>query len=467
MTVRIRLEPLGVELDVERGACLQAVLAPYGVEFPCGGTSDCEGCRVRRLDSGGVGWQQACRMNADTSMTLEVDQWTASILADDTPVSGGAREGTGVAIDLGTTTIAAQSVDLRTGRVRGIRTALNPQVAYGADVMSRVQLALHDTRLTRCIRTALDGMLDELGGDAVIVGNTAMHHLFCGLDVTPLCSVPFRSPNLSAVRDGRYTFLRCLGGFVGSDILAGIVATGMHRSDDLTALIDLGTNGEIVVGNRRRLVCASAAAGPAFEAGQITHGMRAATGAIAHVREGFACAVIGGGVPRGICGSGLVDAVAIALDAGLLRTNGRLVHGPIRLAGEIALTQADVRELQLAKGAIAAGLNMLLAEIGATPPDLRTIFLAGAFGNYIDVRSGMRIGLLPDVNPSAIRPAGNTALRGARMILTNPSLADEPTVEHIELAASDAFQDEFVSALAFPEGLIHDEQRTSTCHAEP
>ena len=467
MTVRIRLEPLGVELEVERGATLQEVLAPYGVEFPCGGAGDCEGCRVRRLDGATAGWQQACRMSADTSMTLEVDQWTASILADDTPVSGGTREGIGVAIDLGTTTIAAQWVDLRSGRVLKVRTALNPQVAYGADVMSRVQLALRDSRLTHSIRTALDEMLDGSRHHAVIVGNTAMHHLFCGLDVTPLSAVPFRSPNLGTIRDGRYTFLRCLGGFVGSDILAGIVATGMHRSDDLTALIDLGTNGEIVVGNRRRLVCASAAAGPAFEAGQITHGMRAATGAIAHVRQDFACTVIGGGAPRGICGSGLVDAVATSLDAGLLRPNGRLVNGPIRLAGEIALMQSDVRELQLAKGAIAAGLNMLLAQIGANVRDLRTIFLAGAFGNYIDVRSGMRIGLLPDVNPSVIRPAGNTALRGARMILIDPSLADEPSVEHIELAASEAFQDEFVSALAFPEGLTYDEQRTSTCRAEP
>jgi uncharacterized 2Fe-2S/4Fe-4S cluster protein (DUF4445 family) len=310
-------------------------------------------------------------------------------------------------------------------------------------------------------------MLDELGGEAVIVGNTAMHHLFCGLDVAPLSRVPFRSPNLGTVREGRYSFVRCLGGFVGSDILAGIVATGMHRSDDLAALIDLGTNGEIVVGNRRRLVCASAAAGPAFEAGQITHGMRAATGAIAHVREGFVCTVIGGGAARGICGSGLVDAVAAALDSGLIRTNGRLVNGPVQLMGEIALLQPDVRELQLAKGAIAAGLNMLLAEIGAGVRDLRTIFLAGAFGNYVDVRSGMRIGLLPDVDPSVIQPAGNTALRGARMILIDPSLAGEPCVEHIELAASAAFQDEFVSALAFPEGLTHDEQRTSTCRAEP
>ena len=463
--MKLRLEPLGVELDVDRGTSLQAVLAPYGVEFPCGGTGECDGCRVRVLDGDDAGWQPACRLRADRPMTLQVDQWTAPVLTDAERVDGGLRNGTGLAIDLGTTTIAVQSVDLRTGGVLGVRTGLNPQVAYGADVMSRIQFALHNPKLTDCIRNGVQSMVNGFSGDALVVGNTAMHHLFCGLDVAPLASVPFRPEHLDEQRIGRYTFARCLGGFVGSDILAGIIATGMNSTTELTALIDLGTNGEIVVGSRDRLVCASAAAGPAFEAGQISRGMRAATGAISRVEEGFECTVIGGVAARGICGSGLVDTTAVALDAGLIRTNGRLTQGPIVLADGVMVVQSDIRELQLAKGAIAAGLKILLRRIGACERDLCTIFLAGAFGNYMNVRSARRIGLLPDVDACVVKPAGNTALRGARMMLTNPALDTNIFVEHVELAADAAFHDEFTSALSFPQGLSHDEQRSRTCIA--
>jgi uncharacterized 2Fe-2S/4Fe-4S cluster protein (DUF4445 family) len=286
--------------------------------------------------------------------------------------------------------------------------------------------------------------------ESVLVGNTAMHHLYCALDVAPLSCVPFRSPNLGEVKSGRWRFIRCLGGFVGSDILAGIVATGLHRSDALGALIDLGTNGEIVVGNQTRLVCASTAAGPAFEAGRIRAGMRAATGAIAYVSPSWECRTIGNAPPRGICGSGLVDAVAVALDHGLITPNGRLANGPVQLARGVALFQSDVRELQLAKGAIAAGLQLLLSRFGATADDLESIYLAGAFGNYVDVHSAMRIGLLPPVRPDVIRPSGNTALRGARRLLVDPAADSAINVEHMELAAHPAFQDEFAAALAFP-----------------
>jgi uncharacterized 2Fe-2S/4Fe-4S cluster protein (DUF4445 family) len=340
---------------------------------------------------------------------------------------------------------------------------LNPQVAHGADVMSRIELALRDPRLTLCIRDAVDRMVHGLdGGDILVVGNTAMHHLFCGLDVHPLASVPFQSPHLGPVRTGRYTFVRCLGGFVGSDVLAGILATGLYRSSKLSALIDLGTNGEIVVGNRDRILCASTAAGPAFEAGQIRNGMRAATGAVSRVGPGFRCSVIGGGTARGVCGSGLVDAVAVGLDEGFIRTNGRLAAGPLVLADEVAVVQSDIRQLQLAKGAVAAGLSILLRRLDATAGDLAAIYLAGAFGNYVNVRSALRTGLLPDVNPRVIQPAGNTALRGARMLLVEPHAADEIHAEHIELAANPVFQDEFAAAMTFPEGAENDEQRTSS-----
>ena len=453
MSVRIRLEPLGIDIDVEGGEPLATALAPYGVEFPCGGTGDCGGCRVRVLGGSDAGWQLACRMRADAPVTLEVDQWITPVLADSEAAGGGLRDGTGIAVDIGTTTLAAQLVDLRTGAVLAVQTALNPQVAHGSDLMSRIEYTLRGGALAPSIHRAVEEMSQALDGtpsECVLVGNTAMHHLYCGLDVAPLACVPFRSPHLGEVNGGTWRFIRCLGGFVGSDILAGIVATGLHRSESLAALIDLGTNGEIVLGNCSRLVCASTAAGPAFEAGRIRAGMRAATGAIAHVSPSWECRTIGNAPPRGICGSGLVDAVAVALDHGRIAPNGRLANGPLHLAEGVSLFQSDVRELQLAKGAIAAGVRMLLMRIGAAVEDLQAIYLAGAFGNYVDVHSSMRIGLLPQVRPEIIHPSGNTALRGARRLLVDPAADSAITVEHVELAADPAFQDEFAEALAFP-----------------
>jgi uncharacterized 2Fe-2S/4Fe-4S cluster protein (DUF4445 family) len=243
-----------------------------------------------------------------------------------------------------------------------------------------------------------------------------------------------------------------LGGFVGSDILAGIAATGLHTRRGLTALVDLGTNGEIVVSCDGTLVCASTAAGPAFEGARITQGMRAATGAIAHVGPDWECRVIGGGSARGICGSGLVDAIAVSLEHGVVAGSGR-AKGGLRLAADVVITQSDVRELQLAKGAIAAGLRILLRRFGAEPEDLDALYLAGAFGNYLDVTNAIRIGLLPAIDADRIHPSGNTALRGARAILLNP--AAEPTIgiEHVELAADGNFSDEFAAALTFPDGV--------------
>lgn len=440
MKVPIRLEPLGITVPVEAGANLADALAPHGVEFPCGGAGTCEGCRVHVE---GRGWELACQMTAAEPLTLHVEQWETPVLSDSAELTAGKREGLGIAVDLGSTTLVAQLVDLRTGSVLDVRTGVNAQSAYGSDVMSRIQFALTDRRLTDVIRKQIAAMTaDEGVAEIVMVGNTAMHHLYFGLPVDSLAAAPFRTADGAERRDGTVRFLRCLGGFVGSDILAGIAATGLHRAKKLSALIDLGTNGEIVVGHEGRLLCASTAAGPAF-------GMRASNGAIAHVAPGPVCRTIGGATSRGFCGSGLVDAVAVALDSGHIRPNGRLPE-PYQLTPEVALTQTKVRELQLAKGAISAGLRMLLRAFDAVPEDLDALYLAGAFGNHLDVRNAMRVGLLPPLDPARIHSSGNTALRGARMILLDPDAEPRVEVEHIELAADPEFQDRFVEALAFP-----------------
>jgi uncharacterized 2Fe-2S/4Fe-4S cluster protein (DUF4445 family) len=435
-----------------------------------------------------AGWRLGCHARANGPVVVDVAQWEYDVLSDAVQLRGGIRAGAGVAVDLGTTTVVAQALDLRTGQVFGVRTGLNPQCAHGADIMSRVQFALHSPELTSLIRASVGRMVKDVLGrredvrEVVLVGNTVMHHLFSGLPVASLAAVPFRSQTLqqhdftpdelrwNLPQDCTVRFVRCVGGFVGSDILAGIAAVGLHRSERLNALIDLGTNGEIVVGDRYGLQCASTAAGPAFEAACISSGMRAATGAIAEVSymdRRFECQVIGGGPARGICGSGLVDAAAAALDAGLLLANGAFVRPAwgrppacgglsarpsLRLTEKVALSQRDLRELQLAKAAIAAGLRILCLRRGARVDDLDRVYLAGAFGNYVRVASAERIGLL-EIDPERVEPAGNTALRGAKLALLDPAVLDGIEIEHVELAAVESFQETFVDCLGYPEVL--------------
>jgi len=491
MRFPVDLVPLNARLELEAGASLEAALASHGVEFPCGGAGRCRGCRVRVLngeiaitpemrtaftpDELAAGWRLACRARVESPLTLEVAQWETPILSDDAALPFEPSEGGGIAIDLGTTTLVAQAIDLATGGVAGVETALNPQAACGADVMSRIQFALEGggARLTVVIREALGAMISRLPRRqsvrlVMLAGNTVMHHLFCGYSVEPLAHTPFQP-----VQDGEafftpaelgwdlpaaatVRFLPCLGGFVGSDVLAGIAATGIGETESLNALVDLGTNGEIVVGNCGKLLCASTAAGPAFEAGRIRLGMRAATGAIAHcaAREGrIECRVIGGGAPRGICGSGLVDAAAAGLELGLILPSGRLANGAreLPLTPPVALAQSDIRELQLAKGAIAAGLQLLQDRFAGVPS---AIHLAGAFGNYMNVESARRIGLLK-AEPSRILPAGNSSLRGVKTLLLSPSRRDaiiaaiRAKTEHIPLAADPRFQETFAKCMAF------------------
>ncbi len=488
-TVRVELVPLGVSLDVKRGAALGSVLAAHGLELPCGGSEVCGGCRVRLLEGTlaatpkdkqaltgeeiAAGWRLACQAHAETALKLYVEQWTVPILGDQTRLRGSARSGLGIAVDIGTTTLVAQMVDLATGDLLGVRTALNPQTAFGADIMTRLRFALTKPDLTPLIRDSVGDMVRQLAagresevGEAVLVGNTVMHHLFAGIDLEPLSHVPFESPELAEQQftpqelnwklpqNCRIRFVSCIGGFVGSDVLAGIVAVSMSTSAALTALIDLGTNGEIVLGNQDRILCASTAAGPAFEAGSIRMGMRAATGAIAQVsnRNGkLECTVIGDVAPRGICGSGLVDAVAAGLNSGAILPSGRLANGAreFPLMEPVIVSQADIRELQLAKGAIAAGVRILLGRWGATMQDVQTVYLAGAFGNYVRVESAARIGLL-EMDRERVVSAGNTALRGAKLMLLSES-SPMPEIEHVSLAADAGFQDTFVDCMSFPD----------------
>lgn len=505
-TVQIDLQPLNQRFEVKRGTPLQDVLFAHGVEFPCGGTGRCKGCRIRvveghipvssfhasmlRAEELADGWRLACCSKAEGDLVLDIGQWEETILADSSSFAFTPREGLGVAVDLGTTTLVAQLLDRRTGQVLAVESALNPQAAHGADIMSRVQYATesdHRQKLTSLIRSAINEMISRLLASpsltsagctpddlrrVVIVGNTVMHHLYCGIDVTPLSKVPFeteqgglqsfqaRECQLDLHPEVRIDFLPSLGSFVGSDVLAGILATRQHESDAPVGLVDLGTNGEIVIGNRERMLCASTAAGPAFEGARIMMGMRAATGAISEVRTNngtFKCHVIGNVPPRGICGSGLVDAVAAGLELGAIQPNGRLADGSkeLLLSEPVRLVQADIRELQLAKAAIAAGVEMLSREWGTNIDGLAALYIAGAFGNYINLNSARRIGLI-GVPDGRVHVVGNTALLGAKIALF--STDDGPDdyadlrrrIEHMPLAADPEFMDKYVEAMSFP-----------------
>ena len=500
---RVTLKPLGAELTAPAGTALRDLLFAQGVEFPCGGQGRCRGCRVRVLEGNvginaaqrerlsaeelAAGWRLSCQCSLEDNLVIELRQWDAAILVDESVFSFEPRDGLGVAVDLGTTTLVAQLLDLRTARVLGVRTALNAQARFGADVMSRVRFGLEASgaaQLRDIIRLQIGSLVEQLvssagtEGQAVcivtVVGNTVMHHLFCGLDVEPLSRYPFESSSLGAksfaaaelgwkvAGDPRVRFLPCLGGFVGSDILAGIIATRIAEREELNALVDLGTNGEIVVGNRERLLCASTAAGPAFEGARISMGMRAATGAISEVKlEGSEvhCRVLGNVTPQGLCGSGLVDAVAAGLDLGKIQASGRFANGTSNweLSAPVTLSQSDIRELQLAKGAIAAGIRILLERRGGSASNIGKLFLAGAFGNYINRTSAERIGLI-NLPAEKVEAAGNTALLGAKLALfdgdgENSSYAQlRARIEHVPLNADASFQEVFVEEMGFPEG---------------
>jgi uncharacterized 2Fe-2S/4Fe-4S cluster protein (DUF4445 family) len=490
-TYTVKLIPLDRTLEVREGTPLLDVLHPFGVEFPCGGRGRCDSCRVKllegsiecdplhseKLKSLGLGprWRLACLSQVHSDLVLEVAQFEIPITADETPFEFHAAEGMGVAFDLGTTTLVAQLVDLGSGRILAVETAMNPQGRFGSDLISRIESALAGSReeMMHLIRERVGDMVRSLTAghedpeEVVIVGNTLMHHLFCNKDVRPLSAYPFESPHLAMQEftpeelgwkpgKGKVFFYPSIGSFVGSDILAGILATGMHLKKEYSVLVDLGTNGEIVVGNRDRLLCASTAAGPAFEGSRISMGMLAVGGAIASARleEGkVRYTVIGNTQARGICGSGLIDVVAILLKQGRLGEYGEILSGEaeLRLKGPVRITQRDIQEFQLAKSAIATGTGLLLDYLSLAPDAIREVYISGGFGSYLNRENLLATGMFR-FDTERMHQLGNTALLGAKMFLfSERGLASGilERCEHVNLESVPGFQDRFVENLVF------------------
>lgn len=411
------------------------------------------------------------------------------------------------AFDIGTTTIAGYLLDGKNGEPICTASSLNPQAAYGADVISRANYNLEhgSQELADCIHRAIDDLIAELTQKAgvrreeviqiCLVGNTCMHHIFFSYSMDSLVRAPYEPYQKGLIRDraqnyqiqihpeGELIFLPVIAGFVGADTMGCILTMRPDQKEEITLMIDIGTNGELVLGNRERLICCSTAAGPAFEGAKIECGMRGAQGAIDHVTwdgKEFHYSVIGDGEPRGICGSGLIDVIACLLRAGLIEESGRLLTPEVaaeqekRLAVHIEeragkpvfvfdkrypsvyLSQKDIREVQLAKGAISAGILLMEKEIGIVHDQIRRVYIAGAFGNYMDPESACDIGLLPGCLRERIEPVGNAAGEGAKLALLNKKELEKTKelmncVDFLELAVVPEFQDCFVDELEFPE----------------
>ncbi len=421
----------------------------------------------------------------------------------------------GVAFDIGTTTVVGYLLNLQTGEEVAAASALNTQQQYGDDVISRLTAIRGDPAHLERLRGLIVDVVNDLTAqlcagaavpperiyEAVFVGNTTMLHLLLGLDPSAIAVTPFTpvvtraltvAPEEVGLRISPRGSVYCLphvAGYVGADIVGAMTATALDRRPCPTMLVDIGTNGEVALWTGKRLLCCSCAAGPAFEGAQIGRGTRAVLGAVERValeNDDLRLSTIGGGPAVGVCGSGLVDAVAVMLDAGVLESTGRL-RAPghadglpsamaARLAGAgresrfllacedetgdhqpIWLTQRDLRQLQLAKAAVRAGIDVLLARAGMRHDDLGELLLAGAFGSYIRRNSAARLGLLPALPLSRIRAVGNAAGVGAELALISTDvrayaecLADR--AEYVELSAVPDFQAAYTEAMLFPEG---------------
>ncbi len=451
---------------------------------------------------------------------LRRGQWTVTVAVHDgatiTAVWPGFRDTAfGIAVDIGSTTIAGHLCDLFTGEVRASAGVMNPQIRFGEDLMSRVSYVMMnpggDAELTAAVRDALDGLIGELAAEAGIdrrdvleltfVGNPIMHHLFLGLDPTELGGAPFALATDAAVRlparelglachpGARVYVLPCIAGHVGADTAGAMLSEAPHRSAETQLLVDVGTNAEIVLGNRDRLLAASSPTGPAFEGAQISSGTRAAVGAIERVRIDADTLepryqVIGSDLwsddPEfaaekidiiGVCGSGIIEVIAELFLAGVIRSDGtidpaaadrnprviadgRTASYVLRdAAPRLLVTQNDVRAIQLAKAALYAGAKLLMDHLGVDRVD--QIRLAGAFGSHIDTTYAMVLGLIPDCDLERVSAAGNAAGVGAVLALLSGASRAEVEglvrkVEKIETAVEPRFQEHFVDAMALP-----------------
>ncbi len=487
------------------------------IETPCNCIGSCGKCRVKavgelcppteeekkflKVDDG---IRMACmaRVNGDveiellaSSNSLKTINRGFSVNVEPDLIDGVSPDTLGAAVDIGTTGLSAYLVDLVSGEVLNKVSSLNPQTQYGGDVLTRISYCMNNSEGSKQLKEAITGKVDEIIGELTgdtysrssvyritIAGNTTMLHLFLGEDTRSIARAPYRPVFIDRIdllasdldirinEKGILTILPSASGYIGADILAGITATGFNKKRESAIFIDIGTNGEIAAINGGRIAATSTAAGPALEGMNISCGCRAEAGAIDSFSidddYNISYTTIGGIEPKGICGSGLIDIAAFLVKREIVLNNGRLnpeldyrvksrlIDKCFYITNEIYISQKDVRQIQLAKGAIAAGIAMLLAEIDLPLEKVSEAVIAGAFGYHINPQSIMDIGLIPKGFNGEITFVGNSSVEGARIALINKSmlrdmeaLKDEITV--LELSTKDTFQEYFIKELSF------------------
>ncbi|MEQ3363374.1 ASKHA domain-containing protein [Raoultibacter massiliensis] len=497
-------------VETAPGQTLLKVLQNAGetVFAPCGGAGTCGRCRVLVRDGESVGYRLACQTPAADGTELIMEDIAAMRVegasdAETLDKASADRTGEssplGLAVDIGTTTMVFTLVDLETRSIVGTAGKVNPQAAFGADVIARIDAASTVEGMeTLCglLRSSIDRTRDELCRKLhvdparitriALVGNTTMEHFAAGLDPRSIGTSPFAPLTLFGseialyestgdARESAY-FAPAVAGYVGGDVTAGLCVAQVAEREKIQLFIDLGTNGEMALGNRDRLLCCATAAGPAFEGANITFGMPAMPGAISRVdlsEEGLAIETIDGKEPLGLCGSGLLDAVACLIEAGLVDETGYLAdkdEAPSRFAllvgreqgqavcyldaaHRVYLTQKDIRCVQLAKAALRAGIETMMETLGASDDDIENVFLAGGFGMHFRPASAAKIGLIPPALGARIVPLGNAAGKGAVEALFDEGRSAIERVaahcEYLELSTSPLFNERYIEAMGF------------------
>ncbi len=387
----------------------------------------------------------------------------------------------GIALDIGTTTLAMHLIDLETGQECSVISRENPQIKYGNNVISRIEFAkTGQGKLEEEIRNATSEMIGNVTDpdkiyEIVVVGNPVMRDLFFGYSVESLGKSPFESLSKEAVnktakelglkpyREARVYGLPLIGGFVGADALAVVLGTEMYKSGEINLAIDFGTNTEIILGNKDRLIATSCAAGPAFEGAKITCGMGGISGAIKEVRIDNGSVMyetIGDAAPIGVCGSGLIDTLSELLDKKIIDGRGKFygAEKEFTIARGISLSEMDIDQLNLAKSAISVGTKVLMEKYGIELEDVDSVLLAGGFGNFTNTENAINIGLLPEIEPYKVKKVGNAALEGARQALISETKRVEAetianSIKHVKLEEDEDFMGKFVNEFYFQKYL--------------
>ncbi len=519
----IDFEPLGRRAEIHSGRTLldAAQSAGVGLAAVCGGVGTCNECRLRLVSGeltplSGVeldalspadlaaGFRLACQAEPLTDIKLDVppesltsaqrlqiEGWETPVAVKPAVLTAGAY---GLAVDIGTTKLAAYLVRLSTGKTVAMSGAMNPQIAFGEDIISRISYAGRKLEGAKVLQQALVKTLNRMlldlcsqAGvssasvlDAVLVGNTTMHHLFAGLPVEQLGHAPFAPATTQALSipaaevglnlsPGAMAYLPpVIAGYVGPDHIAMLLATEAWKSERNLIALDIGTNTEISLVTSGKVTCCSCASGPAFEGAHIREGMRAAPGAIERARwsDGkILWQTIENRPPVGICGSGILDVVAALQDGHLVKSTGVMPSVPVSglvlvpaaqtgLSRDLLVTRKDIHEIQLAKSAIRVGVEILLRNSGLAYSDLDEFIVAGAFGTYLDLRSAVRTGMFPPLPLECFRQVGNAAGVGAREMLVSVDKRREAEliagrIGYVELTTQPAFTPLFMEHLCF------------------